>query len=261
MNWLIPADCSKYNLFKSFIYHGFVDWHQGRYKFSVGDTVYIYCTSPIQKIKFKCTITKLNLSFDDTIDDVKCWVDLKKYADFKTNKFIRLKLARQVSNDNLSLDVLKKNGLKCAPRGPMKISDPSLNAHLVDYFSDDDEKDFHPDSIGDSDTNNEGIKKLVLVNRYERSSKAREQAIRYHKIECVVCGINFEETYGEIGRGFIHVHHLTPISTIGKDYKVDYETDLRPVCPNCHAMLHRKINGGCLTIDELKQILKNKSKV
>jgi 5-methylcytosine-specific restriction enzyme A len=40
--------------------------------------------------------------------------------------------------------------------------------------------------------------------------------------------------------GFIHVHHLTPLSSLGTDYEVDPIRDLRPVCPNCHAVLHRR---------------------
>ena len=34
--------------------------------------------------------------------------------------------------------------------------------------------------------------------------------------------------------------------------------DLVPVCPNCHAMLHRKVNDRTLTIAELKERLKRK---
>jgi 5-methylcytosine-specific restriction protein A len=35
------------------------------------------------------------------------------------------------------------------------------------------------------------------------------------------------------------VHHLRPLAEIGAEYVLDPEVDLRPVCPNCHAMLHR----------------------
>jgi 5-methylcytosine-specific restriction protein A len=37
-------------------------------------------------------------------------------------------------------------------------------------------------------------------------------------------------------------------------YEIDVEHDLFPVCPNCHAMLHRK-KGSTLSIEELKQII------
>lgn len=98
----------------------------------------------------------------------------------------------------------------------------------------------------------EGAKKTVTINAHERSTEAREQCIEYWKAVCVVCDFDFEESYGELGKGFIHVHHLKPISQIGDTYQVDPINDLRPVCPNCHAMLHRK--KETLTIEELKTI-------
>lgn len=52
--------------------------------------------------------------------------------------------------------------------------------------------------------------------------------------------MNFEEKYGEIRRGFIHVHFFIPISSVGENYVIDPINHLVPVCPNCHNMLHRK---------------------
>lgn len=105
----------------------------------------------------------------------------------------------------------------------------------------------------------EGNIKQVSTNKYERSFEARKRAIEYHGIKCIVCGLDFEETYGELGRGFIHIHHIVPIASKGKT-KIDYEKDLVPVCPNCHAMLHRGNNGRVLSIKELKDILKKNKK-
>ena len=99
----------------------------------------------------------------------------------------------------------------------------------------------------------EGAKYSVNVNRYERSSIARLKCIEKNGCKCMVCGMDFEEKYGELGKGFIHSHHIVPLSMINKEYKVDYEKDLVPVCPNCHAMLHRGENGKILTVDELKK--------
>jgi len=106
----------------------------------------------------------------------------------------------------------------------------------------------------DSKTFVEGSTSQVLQTRYERNIYARDACLRHHGYTCKVCELNFEETYGSIGYKFIHVHHLTPVSTIGKEYVVNPVDDLRPVCPNCHAMLHRQ--SPPLTIEELKQIMK-----
>lgn len=64
--------------------------------------------------------------------------------------------------------------------------------------------------------------------------------------------------YGDLGKGFIHVHHIVPLNQIKEDYEVNYKTDLIPVCPNCHAMLHRKVNNEYYSVEELKSIVGEK---
>lgn len=85
----------------------------------------------------------------------------------------------------------------------------------------------------------EGALRRISVNAYERDPRARKACLAHHGTNCSVCGFNFESRYGKIGEGFIHVHHLVPLSEVGEDYEVDPIADLLPVCPNCHAMLHR----------------------
>jgi 5-methylcytosine-specific restriction protein A len=103
----------------------------------------------------------------------------------------------------------------------------------------------------------EGAVSQVLVNRYERDPRNRKAAIALHGKICMACGFNFREVYGELGDDYIVVHHLTPVSVMGEDYKVDPEKDLVTICANCHAMVHRK--NPPLTIDELKRLLKFES--
>lgn len=99
-------------------------------------------------------------------------------------------------------------------------------------------------------THVEGALKQITVNSYERNKEARRKCIEHYGPACVVCGFNFELFYGEIGTGFIHVHHTAEISSIGEEYEVDPINDLKPVCPNCHAMLHRV--KPAMTIEELR---------
>ena len=168
---------------------------------------------------------------------------------------MRLKLIEQVSNDKMRLENLKENGLKSAPQGPIKIKNNELLSYIETYFTDNYQTDYFPDLVSEEGEEYEGTKKTISVNKYERSSKARENAVEFHGLNCTVCEINFANKYGEIGEEFIHIHHLIPIHEIGKNYKINYKTDLIPVCPNCHAMLHRKINGIEPTVEELKIML------
>lgn len=110
-----------------------------------------------------------------------------------------------------------------------------------------------PNEIFDSESFVEGAVRKVVVNAYERDPKARAACLKKLGHDCAVCGVNFEDTYGEIGRGFIHVHHKKPLAGRRKEYRVNPTRDLAPVCPNCHAMLHTR--NPPLGIDELKSIL------
>ena len=99
----------------------------------------------------------------------------------------------------------------------------------------------------------EGKSYDVILNKYERNTEARRKCIEHHKCICSVCEFDFEKIYGAIGKNFIHVHHLTPLSEIKKEYSLDPIKDLIPVCPNCHAMIHRV--KPALSIKELKKLI------
>ena len=135
----------------------------------------------------------------------------------------------------------------------VKISNPS--AELVDWIDRNRGKNRLPDELPTADTHGlpEGAKYEAVLNGYERSEKARSQCIAHWGTRCQVCDLSFWDTYGELGRDYIHVHHLTPIASIGREYILDPVGDLRPVCPNCHAMLHR--TSPPQTIGELRSIV------
>jgi 5-methylcytosine-specific restriction enzyme A len=100
----------------------------------------------------------------------------------------------------------------------------------------------------------EGSTKRISVNAYERNPQARRDCIAHYGVTCQVCGFDFEAVYGpELGRGYIHVHHLVSLSKVTEEYEVDPINDLRPVCPNCHVMLHRR--SETTTIEHLKDAM------
>ncbi|MCP5096163.1 MAG: HNH endonuclease [Chloroflexi bacterium] len=164
------------------------------------------------------------------------------------------------SNQLLPLGSLKKPPLDSQTWTPqssgISISDEVASELEGIWF-------FHIESLGFSQVNiptasamrphYEGASTRVSTTRYERNPHARRLCIQHYGLDCSVCGIDFNTVYGELGAGFIHVHHLEPISQ-NKNYKaVDPIRDLRPVCPNCHAMLHRK--SPPLSIESLRELL------
>jgi 5-methylcytosine-specific restriction protein A len=100
----------------------------------------------------------------------------------------------------------------------------------------------------------EGATTQIIVNAYERNAEAREACITHYGATCAVCGFDFGQVYGELGEGFTHVHHLRDLATIGEEYQVDPLKDLRPVCANCHAMLHREVPA--MSIKKLKGLMR-----
>ena len=101
----------------------------------------------------------------------------------------------------------------------------------------------------------EGTKKQIIVNAYERNIQAKRECLKHYGYQCSICDLNFEKIYGKIGKNFIHVHNIVDISIIGDTYKINPITDLIPVCPNCHAMLHKK--KPAYTPNEIKQFINN----
>ncbi len=110
-------------------------------------------------------------------------------------------------------------------------------------------------SITDEGGLPEGSRISVLVNRYERSRINRANCITIQGDSCKACGFNFGNTYGVLGQGFIHVHHVVPVSQLGNGYIVDPAVDLVPLCPNCHAMAHT--SNPPLTVEQLRAVLRN----
>lgn len=94
------------------------------------------------------------------------------------------------------------------------------------------------------------------VKKYERSLENRMKAIEFHGLICKGCKMNFEDYYGDWGKGFIEVHHIKPLSTLEKEVEINPKTDLVPLCSNCHRMVHRK-KDEVLSIEELKHMISN----
>lgn len=99
----------------------------------------------------------------------------------------------------------------------------------------------------------EGAKVRMEVNRYERDRRNRAAALAIHGYSCKACKLDMSEHYGAAAAGLIEVHHVTPVSQLGKDYLIDPRTDLVPLCPNCHSVSHRRTPP--YSVDDLREML------
>ncbi len=91
--------------------------------------------------------------------------------------------------------------------------------------------------------------------RYERDRRNRAAAIAIWGCKCQACGLDFGDRYGNAAAGFIQVHHTTPVSVLGPDTIVDPAHDLVPLCPNCHAVAHRR--EPPFTVQEIRSMLES----
>lgn len=98
----------------------------------------------------------------------------------------------------------------------------------------------------------EGKRFSVTSTAIERDSSARERCLRHFGCFCQVCGMNFEEVYGEIGKDYIHVHHRIDLARRDGVHIICPKSDLVPLCPNCHAMVHTE--KPAMAVEKLKEI-------
>ena len=250
--WIVPSNDSTFRIGDAIAAQdGMADWRTD--KFSVGDIVFIYKTNPEKRIHYKMEVVKVKMIFDEAFEQEPFWTDKDQYYVGITSFYARFKLLEEYTDDILSLHHLHEHGYEGIPRSVRECKDEGLIDFLLHPHQMVNEDVYDVDYPEDDEKLYEGALVTVKANKYERNQKARRECVAKKGYQCLVCGRDFEATYGEIGKNFIHVHHLTPISTIGKEYELNVDTDLVPVCPNCHYMLHRK--DPPYTIEELKDIL------
>ena len=104
----------------------------------------------------------------------------------------------------------------------------------------------------------EGHADRVYVNRYERNPKARALCLARYGLRCAACNCLMQDVYGQSALGLIHVHHLCRLADVTREYIVNPERDLRPVCPNCHAVIHS--HDPPYSIEEVSVMVANQKK-
>lgn len=265
VNWLVTVNYDEFDLEKAFDALPKIYWKNSATTegkgLQINDIIYVYVTQPISKVMYQFKVIGHADPSEYPLAQKAFWKDrtqlnsIKGYAVFEKLK--------KVDKATLSFDYFVQN--KLIPDAPIQgrrtdrdkdFNDPIriFLAYILNEFNNEIIATDYPD---EADTENksfpEGAKQTVQVNRYERNPEARAKCLEIHGTRCEICKMSFAETYGTFAKDFIHVHHITPLHQISESYEVNTETDLMPVCPNCHAMLHRNDNNGIpMTVDQLK---------
>lgn len=257
MEWIIPSNEKYYNIKQAFDDHTEIDWKKGNTNFNIGDTVFIYCSKPLQKIMYKTIITKIVTKNTDKIKDQKYWMNTDDYNHSINKDKIRLTLVCYLDNDKLSYKNLERLNLKGRIQSARQIKNTDLSNYINSIFNSYNQNFHKEEDFYNKSSFTEGKAIEYKIKSYERNATARRECIYKKGINCSICGFNFYKTYGEIGKNYIHIHHIVPLHKIKESYELNPENDLIPVCPNCHAMLHIKRNGICKSVEELRILIKN----
>ena len=137
--WILPANPNNYDVDAAFRKLKIIEWHQSRSlkNIKLGDFAYVYESSPVKAIRWKCRVVIVNAK-NSEIDD-RCFWRTGKIVDAP---FIWLEGLREYDvGDAFSYDSLCKNGLKSTVRSPMKVTGDLLNyLETIDEMADRDER-------------------------------------------------------------------------------------------------------------------------
>jgi predicted HNH restriction endonuclease len=173
-----------------------------------------------------------------------------------------------------SHDTLTKKNLATYNEGVFKITLTGEDYLLRDYdeivtalqdqgFGEEDrQKEFENDYKGIVIEEGTAIKRNIQVRK--RSQKltvlAKQYFLKNGMIPCCACFFDFLSFYGEMGRGYIEIHHTHPIHEHDiEGEREDFEKIIKtllPLCSNCHRMVHRDPNY-ILSLKALQEIIKN----
>lgn len=133
--WIIPSNENKFNLAKFLSTHNnVVDWKQSA-NFEVGDVVYIYCTKPQMRIRYKMDVIATDIPSSKAMMDKTCWSDEAEFkSGVENNKYFRMKLVSETTADLLTMDELHRQGVKGYFYGPRTI-DRELTMYIEKAFN------------------------------------------------------------------------------------------------------------------------------
>ena len=215
----------------------------------INEHFYVFDSDFVKTWMNDCTVgkSKGDPVFNISIDEHLLYCSGKKHRIVDISDYHRnISILNKSRGQGIRID--KRNSVpNLISSDPKYQSVPELRVKLAEKIIPDDEH-----------IHLEGSVTTIKVNRYERDRNARSQCIKHYGCICQACGIKLSTIYGLVAENFIHVHHIKKISSTEGEYHLDSIRDLRPLCPNCHAIAHLRKNP--YTMEEIQEmIMKNKT--
>lgn len=262
--WIFQGNPKKFNVDDYLVENKFI-WWAIRQKYlekdiKIGDQVFIWRSDGDKRfsggVVARCEVTSLPQQFTNNEHELAYWHDELTIVTYLAVKLqvLEVEVTNVLSRVELQDDKILSDLpiLKLRQNTNYLISD-ELGIHLyklwqtrITILEDPDkilEGSIELDLVAEQAEEGHGLEggvKYYYGKHYERNAKNRKAAIEIHGLNCFTCGFNFEEVYGERGKDFIEVHHIKPLSTLENLVEINPETDLVPLCANCHRMVHRR---------------------
>lgn len=130
--WIRAYDNKKYRVADFIRDNGYVDWNM-RNHFEVGDVIFLYATAPVSRLTFAMEVSKVNMTWEESVDDSEYFISQEHYdhwlANRKSRLYVRYSLLRELKSPYLTFHNLMEHGLGGAPRSPRR-----LGTEVVDYI-------------------------------------------------------------------------------------------------------------------------------
>lgn len=231
---------------------GTIGWSTGQRKTIIpGDRLFL-----MRQVREPRGVCGAGFSVSNVVEDTSGEYKSGRYVRFQVDTYRDSKTEKILTYDVLEqLNIGVERPMKWGIQSSGTEIPPLVAQRLEEAWSQLCGQSPYPDDLPTAGPSMEGARQMVWVNAYERDRKNRDHCIAVHGTQCSVCEMSFGSVYGKVAEGFIHVHHLHPLSEVKEAHHVDPVKDLRPVCPNCHAVLHRR--NPVLSIEELRELMLN----
>ena len=243
--WILPCNGRSYDINAALRELKTIEWHQSKpmKNVAVGDVMYIYASTPVQSICWRCRVTASHRMVSQ-INDSKYFIPPVPEDTHFDGPFIEIVAECEFTvGDNLSYTELKKHGMKSRIQGPLRLNHQvSQYVHQIEKMQDSpDELKMDAEKLSDIALRRlaERYSKQTVKTRtstskvYIRNPYIAEDAKRRAKGICRLCGL-LAPFADKNGNPYLETHHIIWLSKGGAD-SVDNTTAL---CPNCHKKMH-----------------------
>ena len=131
-NWIFISNPNRFRMDDWLRVNQFIEFVQNN-NVQVNDIVYLYTTSPVQRIEYKLIVDKINIPYEFGIDDSEYSLMPGLQDTFKDKLLCRFKLIKRVDDSDLHLSVLREHGLKSSMQSPFKVAGALLD-HIENSF-------------------------------------------------------------------------------------------------------------------------------